>query len=242
MMTKKYTVVRFQKEKIDELSQHLQSILINNWLFGSLPGIVISDLSHQFTGRSYNKNQYVFHQGDKSQYIYVIVDGEVSIETINVDGKVTKISRLNPGDIFGEFAVIDEGMRSANALVVRSSLVASLKSETFLSLMESYPVFSKKIMTVLVARLRTTNQQLESLVTMNLLQRTAKILLQISSVEGPEIKVTQTELAERLYASREKVNSKLKDLEAMGAVKRGRGVILVENADRLLTLIGSFEN
>lgn len=238
MTLKKYTGIKYNIKKIDELSQQLQSILINNWLFGSLPGIIISDLSNQFTGRRYTKGQYIFHQDDQAKHIFVIIEGEVSIETISIDGKITKISQLNTGDIFGEFAVIDQGVRSANALIIRPSIVASLKSETFLSLVEKYPSFSMKIMTVLVDRLRTTNQQVESLVTMTLLQRTAKTLLQISRLTGPDIKITQTELAKRLYASREKVNSKLKELEIIGAVKRGHGTILIENPEKLSSLLG----
>lgn len=230
----RYTTFRDNLEKIDAVNQQLQSILINNWLFGALPGMVISDLTHQFLPRRYRNKQYVFHQDDPAKHVFVIIEGEVSIETINIDGKVTKISQLSTGDIFGEFAVIDKGLRSANALISRPCLVASLKSEIFLNLIYDYPPFSQKIMSVLVDRLRTTNQQVESLVTMTLLQRTAKILLQISSSKGPKIEVTQTELAERLYASREKVNSKLKQLEDMGAVKRGHGFILIKNAEKLL--------
>ena len=234
MKLKKYTDLSFQIEKTNELSQHLQSILINHWLFGSLPGIVISGLSSKFTYRRFKKNQYVFHQEDKAKNIFVVIEGEVSIETINLDGKVTKISQINSGDIFGEFAVIDHGVRSANALITAPSLIASLKSETFLTLADQYPTFSRKIMGILVGRLRATNQQVESLVTMTLLQRTAQILLHLSSVKGPKIEITQNELAERLYASREKVNLKLGELEDFGAIKRGHGFILVKNVDSLL--------
>ena len=86
---------------------------------------------------------------------------------------------------------------------------------------------------MLVARLRSTNNQVESLVTLTLLQRTAKLLLQISEKTGPEVKTTQTELADRLFATREKVNSKLKELERMGAIKTGHGMILIKDISRL---------
>ena len=89
-------------------------------------------------------------------------------------------------------------------------------------------------MLVLVERLRNTNHQVESLVTMTLLQRTARLLLQISGEYGPEIKTTQAELAQRLYATREKVNTKLKQLERLGSIKIGHGKILIKDASKLL--------
>ena len=100
-----------------------------------------------------------------------------------------------------------------------------------------YPAFSKTLMKVLVARLRGSNKQVESLVTMSLLQRTAQILLSISSRSGPEISITQNILANQLYATREKVNSKLKELERLGAIKTGHGKIIIENSFKLSSVI-----
>ena len=68
------------------MSNQLQDILIRHWLFGVLPGRVIADLSFQFSSQRYSKNQYVFHQEDLADRLYVVLEGEVSIETMNLDG------------------------------------------------------------------------------------------------------------------------------------------------------------
>lgn len=215
------------------MSSKLQDILIRHWLFGALPGNVIADLSFHFSSRKYDKGQYVFHQDDEARHLFVILEGEVSIETISMDGKITKISQLNANDIFGELALIDRKGRSASAQIAKSSIISSLRKQIFYDLLEHYPSFSKKLLGVLVARLRNTNDQVESLVTLTLLQRTAQLLLQISRKTGPEIKITQNELAERLFATREKVNSKLKELERLNAIQTGHGKILIKNKSRL---------
>ena len=211
----------------------LQSILIRNWLFGVLPGRVLADLSLQFSTKKYSPNQYVFHQDDEANHLYIILEGEVSIETINVEGKMTKIAYLNTGEIFGEFAVIDEKGRSASALVSKHTILASLPSRIFKELLDNHPEFARQLLAVLVTRLRGSNQQVESLVTMNLLQRTAWMIFQISEKTGPEINLTQTELAERLSASREKVNTKLKELESFGVIKLGHRKIEILSLDDL---------
>jgi len=215
------------------MSGKLQDILIRHWLFGVLPGRVIADLSYQFSTRKYSDKQYVFHQGDKAAHLFVILEGEVSIEIVNLDGKVTKISHLNQGEIFGEFALIDGEGRSASAKIVKPALIASLTSNVFSDLIEHHTSFSKKLMAVLVSRLRGTNRQVESIVTKTLLQRTAQILLDLSKTTGNEIRITQSELATRLHATREKVNTKLKELEQIGAIKTGHGKIVIKNIERL---------
>ena len=202
-----------------EMSRDLSDILLHHPLFSALPGRVITDLTHQFSTRKYSKGQYVFHQDDIANCLFVVVTGEVSIETLNMDGKVTKISQLNRGDIFGEFSLIDGRARSASAVVARSSYLATLNRAQFYELIETYPSFSKSLMEILVNRLRQSKQQIESILTMSLMQRTSQILLQLSKTSGPEIKITQTNHALRLDATREKVTSKLNELERLGAGK-----------------------
>lgn len=224
-------------EIVKEMHNRLQDILMRHWLFGSLPGHVISDLSYQFMTRKYEVGQYVFHQDDVADNLFVILDGEVSIESVNIDGKVTPFLQLNQGDIFGEFGLIDTKGRSASAQVLKPAILAALGRKVFDDLIANYPSFSKNIMEILVGRLRSANQQVESLVTMSLMQRTAQILLHMHEKSGPDLKVTQNELAERLFATREKVNSKLKELERLGAVKTGRGAIKIVDPARLNALL-----
>ncbi len=219
------------------MNRDLQDILIRHWLFGVLPGKVIADLAPKFSIKKYAKNQYVFHQDDQARRLYVILIGEVSVETINLDGNMTKITHLGAGEIFGEFALIDDEGRSASALIVKPSSLASLPGQIFHNLIETYPEFSKKLLAGLVARLRGSNRQVESLVTLSLLQRTAQLLLKMSELSGPEIQSTQVELSERLFATREKVNTKLKELERMGVIKTGHGRITIINKDNLASII-----
>jgi len=241
MQENQYTRIP-DKGPVIEMSKKIQDILIRNWLFNVLPGRVLSDLSYQFIPRSFSKNQYVFHQNDEANSLYVIIEGVVSIETISLDGKITKISVLGEGDIFGEFALLDRKSRSANAIVTKKTILASLNRSIFFNLIESYPSFSKVLMEILVGRLRGSNQQVESLVTMSLLQRTAQHLIYLSQRSGSPIQITQNELALRLHATREKVNSKLKYLERLGAITTGHGKIKINNLTKLANAVELVDN
>ena len=214
----------------------LIDILKNHWLFKVLDNAQLEDISQKFLTRNYTQGQYVFHQSDAPEHLYVILQGEISIETLSVDGKVIKIAQLDDADIFGELALIDNGPRSAGALVKRPTTLALLTHAAFQTLIEENPQFSQKLLTVLVERLRKTNNQVESLVSHSLLQRTAKLLFEIQAKDGRLVKITQRQLSELLFASREKVNTKLKALEKLDAIATRRGSIEILNANLLKDL------
>ncbi len=219
------------------MTYRLEDILSRHWLFGSLPERTRSDLISKFSIKKYQMKNYVFHQDDLAERLYVILDGEISVETTSMSGKTTKITHLSKGEIFGEFALIDEGLRSASAIIVRPTTLASLSAQAFHQIMEEQPEFAKSLLCVLVAHIRQSNQQIESLVTLSLLQRTARLLLQLAKTEGDLINITQQQIGERLFASREKVNIKLKKLEQLGAISTGHGKIQIHNTEHLARIV-----
>lgn len=214
----------------------LQDILKKHWLFGVLKPSRYAELTQQFSIKFYRKNEFVFHQLDRPEQLYVILEGEVSIETYSLDGKVIKITHLDAGEVFGELALIDRGSRSASAVTTKTARIASLRQSVFQQLIESETEFSQRLLVVLVERLRKSNQQVESLVTQTLLQRTAKLLCDLQLKEGNTIKVTQKQLGERLFASREKVNGKIKALENLEAIATSRGHVEILNLPLLKKL------
>jgi len=214
--------------------------LRHHWLFGVLEEAQLKAISEEFLTKTYKTGQHIFYQSDPAAYLYVILKGEVSIETTSEGGKVIKITHLADADIFGELALIDNGLRSAGALAIKTTEIVCLPKAIFQRILERNPFFSQKLLIVLAERLRDTNVQVESLVTLSLLQRTAKLLLQLQLREGDHLNITQKQLSERLFASREKVNAKLKILERMRAIEIRRGSIDILDLEILegLTTLG----
>ena len=211
-------------------------ILKKHWLFNVLDDVQLEALSKEFLIEAYSKGQYIFHESDPAKHLHVILEGEVSIETHSLTGKVIKISHLSTADIFGEIALIDNGKRSAGALATKATEIAVLPKAKFRDIVEKNPLFCQKLLIVLAERLRKSNHQVEALVTLSLLQRTAKILLDIQRAKGDRLEITQSQLSERLFASREKVNAKLKILEKLNAISIRRGTIDILDVDVLDSL------
>jgi len=214
----------------------LLDILKTHWLFSVLDAEQVKAVSHKFCLKTYSKGQSVFHEFDTPEYLYVILQGEVSIETHTIDGKVIKIAHLDDEDVFGEFALIDNGARSAGAVATKSTELALLSRKTFQELVHDNPQFSQRLLVTLVERLRKSNNQVEALVSQSLLQRTARLLLDIQLKGSDTLKITQSQLSDRLFASREKVNTKLKLLEKLQAIETHRGSIEIIDSEVLESL------
>ena len=56
----------------------------------------------QAVTRTYQKNEYIFRQEDRPQKLYFILEGEVEVGSINLNGKITRMSMLAEGEYFGE--------------------------------------------------------------------------------------------------------------------------------------------
>ena len=52
----------------------------------------------QAVTRTYQKNEYIFRQEDRPQKLYFILEGEVEVGSINLNGKITRMSMLAEGE------------------------------------------------------------------------------------------------------------------------------------------------
>lgn len=215
----------------------IYSILRNHALYKELDERTIKEIASLFISKSYQLDQYVFQQFDEPDRLYIVLSGQVAIQTHGNDGKIVTLSTLGPGNIFGEFALIDHQPRSASVVVTKKANLASLTGVTFQNLLVQHPAISKGMLKALVQHLRHSNNQIESLVSHSLLQRTANHLLNLSRLEGSILRITQKTLSDQLFASREKVNAKLKELEKKGAIRRGHRKIEILSESRLSNII-----
>ena len=176
------------------------------------------------------KGQRLFDQGEASDAVYVVAHGTVSACTVGEDGQQAHFADLAPGTVFGELAVIDGGPRTAGIDAVTEALVLRLPGEVFLAALRDEPDFALAVMRDLVAKLRATDHRLEAQSTMTLAHRLSTFLREASA--GSTVRLTQSQIADRLGVSREAVNRRLQVMQAEGVIeaRRGRIVILREDA------------
>jgi signal transduction histidine kinase len=101
----------------------------------------------------------IFKEGDAGDALYVIKSGSVQISAVIGEGERQVLSRLPPGELFGELAIIDNQPRSATALAEVETTVYVIPREAMIEMLTSSPQFSFSMMREITQRLREFNRQ-----------------------------------------------------------------------------------
>lgn len=103
-------------------------------MFPDLNPKQIQQLFSYFTPVALAENTTLFNQNDESHSLYYIHSGEIAISLKKRDGKIERLSKIGPGNIFGEMGLYNQHKRIASATTVVSSILYELSREAFLEM------------------------------------------------------------------------------------------------------------
>jgi putative ABC transport system ATP-binding protein len=86
---------------------------------------------------AYEPGQVIFEQGDRSDLVYTIEDGEVEIVRQRADGGEELLAVLGPGRYFGELGPLFRLQRSATARAVKQAVLTGYGARDFRDLVGS---------------------------------------------------------------------------------------------------------
>ncbi len=186
-------------------------------LFASLGDEDIRALAAVAKRRTFRTGEVIFHRDDPGQVLYVIKEGKVKICLISPDGQEISLVVFGKGECFGELALLDGLPRSADAIALEKAECYTLQRSDFHNAIMKNPKIAIEVLEVLSKRLRSTDQQVEDLIFLDVYGRVAKKLLELGDSHGTkvedgtriEVRLTQQELASMVGASRESVNKVL---------------------------------
>lgn len=186
-------------------------------IFNSLSEEEISTLAALTRKRAFRQGEVIFHRDDPGQVLFVIKEGKVKICLTSPDGQEIALDVLGQGECFGELALLDGRLRSADAIALEKVECLTLQRSGFQDAIMKHPKIAIQVMEVLCERLRRTNQQVEDLTFLDVDGRVAKKLLELARDYGVKVangtqigmRLTQQELAFMVGASRESINKVL---------------------------------
>ncbi len=176
--------------------------------------------------RRYPSKSTIIYAGDRSDSLYYIIKGSVTVLIEDKDGREMIVAYLNDGDFFGEMALFDpEYARSAWVRAKTECEVAEVSYAKFKELSEKHPEFVYAIGNQLARRLRQTTRKVGDLAFLDVTGRVARTLLDLckqpdamTHPDGMQIKITRQEIGRIVGCSREMVGRVLKTLEEQGLV------------------------
>jgi CRP/FNR family transcriptional regulator, cyclic AMP receptor protein len=180
----------------------------------------------------------IFAKGDAGSLLMAVLEGSVRISVPTLNGHEVVLSQVSRGEVFGEMAVIDGQPRSANATAVENCELMVIDRRNFLPVMHSHPEVAIKLLELLSARLRQSNEQVEDVMFASLPVRLARAVLKLARV--PEcgdrpvrLVITQRELSQMIGVSRESTNKQLRTWQKRGWIRLDHAAITVLNAGAL---------
>jgi CRP/FNR family cyclic AMP-dependent transcriptional regulator len=99
--------------------------------------------------------QIIFSSGQEGKIMYVVAEGEVNILVGSVIAET--VAR---GGIFGEMALIDLHVRSADAVARTACKLVPVDLKQFQFLVSETPFFAVQVMSIMAERLRHANERL----------------------------------------------------------------------------------
>ncbi|HAS41166.1 MAG TPA: adenylate cyclase [Microscillaceae bacterium] len=137
------------KVSIEERVDILKTVEI----FSSVDEKMLTEIAVELNEIDLYPKQTLFHKGDKGNTMYIIVSGIIQIH----DGDYI-FDLLQKGQVFGEYSILDEEVRSASVSGVTHSLLLELKQDIFYRIMMKHVSIIRRLLSVLIKRARRQNE------------------------------------------------------------------------------------
>jgi CRP/FNR family transcriptional regulator, cyclic AMP receptor protein len=171
--------------------------------------------------------QTVIGHQDHTTDVFIVLEGSLRVELYSLNGREISLADLGPGDIFGEFAAIDDQPRSASVAATGACALACISSAAFRQIALGSPENADWLARRLVDRIRLQTERIFELNALAVRNRLHCELLRLSldaGVTGNRARIvpapTHAQLAARIGTHREAVTRELQYLHKCGIVEQ----------------------
>lgn len=216
-------------------STNTRNLLSDIKLFEGMNPTQLDWVAHRAHRKIFTAGSNVLTIEQPGEAVYIILHGTVKIHVEQGERDVI-LSILGSGDLLGEMSLIDSMGRSASAVTLEDTLMLWMDRTTFNYILDNFPAVARNLVKILAARVRLSDQMIQSLATLDVNGRVARQLLAFAERYGKDVKdgvqvriaLTQTDIADLVGASRKRVNQTMvffKEQGLVSVVENGRIVI-----------------
>lgn len=139
---------------------HITTFLAEIPFFSEVSNDSLTHLCRELNAETFERNETIFKKGDIGEAMYVILSGKVKVHEDN-----HVYGYLNQGECFGEYALIDNQVRSAAVTAAEETRVLNIERHHFIDLMGKDSGFAQGILAVMIKRHRELDTTQERLAT-----------------------------------------------------------------------------
>jgi CRP-like cAMP-binding protein len=189
------------------------------------------------------RGEFIYTPGDRADFVYILRRGRVKLSVLSESGKEIAIDIIQPGEIFGEFALVDEALRSNMTQALDDIVMWIFPKSSFTHLLSSQPKLALSYIRLVGDRRRRMEKKLSDITSKAVSARVCELLheLSTSACEGESaindylVPLTHHDVASLIGAARQTTTTVLNDLERRGIIELGRGWIRIKRLKELQT-------
>ena len=198
-------------------------------IFQDLTEEEIEEIDRATTITTCRKGRIFYMPEDTSEVLFLLKEGQVQLYRISPDGKKLVIGTVGPGAIFGEMALIGQGMHNTFAEATEDCVLLVMSRQDVERLLVTKPKVALRIFEELGSRLKDTEARLEEIAFRGIPARLASFLLQTADEQGTDTVtgLTHQDLGEQIGTYRETTTQTLNTFKADGLIDIGRKRITI---------------
>jgi len=192
--------------------------------------------------RQFAKRDIVVQKGAPGDSLLFLLTGSLQVIDVTEDGRAVGLRMLQPGDFFGEIAVINGSLRSASVVAMTPVLVALLPRATALYLFSHSPSVANQMLRFLAEKVQRDSEFRSLLSIHNTSRRIYTFLNLMKEKKEGDVHVvenlpTHQDIANMINTSRETVTRALLALTQAGIIQKGTHKITIVKPEELQKLI-----
>jgi len=204
-------------------------------IFQDLTESEIEEIDRATTMSTCRRGKIIYMPEDTSEVLFLLKEGKVQLYRISPDGKKLVIATIGPGTVFGEMALIGQGMHNTFAEATEDCVLLVMSREDVERLLVTKPKVALRIFEALGSRLKETEARLEEIAFKGIPARLASLLLQLAEEGGSNTitGLTHQDLGEQIGTYRETTTQTLNTFRADGLIEIGRKRITILDGEGL---------
>ncbi|MFS0726054.1 Crp/Fnr family transcriptional regulator [Paenibacillus sp. 1P07SE] len=180
---------------------------------------------------------YLFWDGDSAEYLYYVKSGRVKLTKMTDNGTKITLYLHHAGDMFGQIDPFQQSVQSFNAEVIEDAEIGIIQHKDLETMLWQHGDLAIEFMKWMGVMHRMTQTKFRDLLLYGKPGALCSLIIRLGNSYGTECKdgiridkkITNSEMAEMIGATRESVNRILSDLRRADAIAVDNGSVLIKD-------------